>query len=170
MSPLETAGLTIFILVLFSGVFLSALGWPGTVLILIDAVVLALVTGFDRIGFTVLLILLMTTIVAELFDFAMGMLGAVRFDVTRRGGLVALCGSLAGAVVLMPLFLGLGALIGIFLGGGMAVLVMMMLKRRRQKPAFRAGIGAMLAGLAGIAVKGLLSVAMAAFTLFHIYS
>jgi uncharacterized protein YqgC (DUF456 family) len=64
----------------------------------------------------------------------------------------------------------LGVLIGIFLGGSAAVFVMEMLKRRRQKPAFRAGLGAMLAGMAGIAVKGMLSIAMAALTLFHIYS
>jgi uncharacterized protein YqgC (DUF456 family) len=47
---------------------------------------------------------------------------------------------------------------------------MEMLKRRKQKPAFRAGIGAMFGGMAGLAVKGMLSIAMAAFTLFHIYS
>ena len=170
MSPVETAGLTVFILVLFSGIFLSALGLPGAVLILINAVAYAFVTGFARIGFTVILILVVMAIVAELLDFGLGMIGTVRFGISRRGIWAALFGSLAGAIILIPFFLGLGVLIGIFLGGSAVVFVMGMLKRRKQKPAFRPGIGAMLGGMTGIAVKGMLSIAMAAFTLFHIYS
>ncbi len=170
MSPLETVGLTVFILVLFSGIFLSSVGLPGAALILINAAAYAVITGFARIGFMVILILAVTAIVAELLDIGLSMIGAVRFGISRRGIWAALFGSLAGAIILVPFFLGLGTLIGIFLGGGAAVFVMEMLKCRKQKPAYRAGIGAMLGGMAGIAVKGMLSVAMAAFTLFHVYS
>ncbi len=170
MSPVETAGLTVFILVLFSGIFLSAFGLPGTVLILINAVSYAFVTGFARIGLTVILILTVMAIVAELLDFGLGMIGAFRFGLSIRGIWAALFGSLAGAIILIPFFLGMGVLIGIFLGGSAAVFVMEVLERRKQKLSFRAGIGAMLGGMAGIAVKGMLSVAMAAFSLFHIYS
>ncbi|MFH1081106.1 MAG: DUF456 domain-containing protein [Pseudomonadota bacterium] len=170
MSPVETTGLTVFILVLFSGIFFSTFGLPGTVLILINAIAYAFVTGFARIGLVVLLILAAMAIVAELFDFGLSMIGAVRFGASRRGIWAALFGSLTGAIILIPFFLGLGVPIGIFLGGGAAVFVMEMFKRRKQKPAFRAGIGAMLAGVAGIAVKGMLSIAMTALTLFHIYS
>jgi hypothetical protein len=170
LSPIETAGLTVFILVLFSGIFLSVFGLPGAVLILINAVAYAFVTGFARIGFTVILILAVMAIIAEMLDFCLGMIGAVRFGVSHLGIWAALFGSLAGAIILIPFFLGLGVLIGIFLGGSAAVFVMEMLKRRKQKPVFRAGIGATLGGMTGIAVKGMLSIVMAAVTLFHIYS
>ena len=170
MSPLETIGLTVFILVLFSGIFLSALGLPGTVLMLINAVAYAFITGFARVGFTVILILTVMAVAAELFDFGMGRIGAVRFSITSRGIWAALFGSFLGAIILIPFFLGLGALIGIFLGGSGAVFVMEMLKRRKLKPAHRAGIGVMLGRMTGAAVKGMLSIAMAAFTLLHIYS
>ena len=170
MSPFEIAGLTVFILILFLGVFLTVFGLPGTVLILIDVVAYALLTGFAQIGFKVILILVAMAIAAELLDFWLGMVGAVRFGASRWGMWAALFGSLAGAAILTPYFLGLGALIGIFLGGSAAVFVMEMLKRRKLKPAFRASVGAMLGRMAGIAVKGMLSIAMAAFTLFHIYS
>jgi hypothetical protein len=53
LSPFEIAGLTVFILVLFLGVFLTVFGLPGTVLILIDVVAYALLTGFAQIGFKV---------------------------------------------------------------------------------------------------------------------
>ncbi len=69
MSPFEIAGLTVFILILFLGVFLTVFGLPGTVLILIDVVAYALLTGFAQIGFKVILILVAMAVVAELLDF-----------------------------------------------------------------------------------------------------
>lgn len=170
MSPIEIAGLTVFILALFLGIFLTVFGLPGTILIVFDVIAYALATGFAQIGFKVILILVAMAIVAELVDFGLGMAGAVRFGSSRGGMWAALIGSVAGAIILTPFFLGLGALIGIFLGGGMAVFAVEILQRRKLKPAFRASIGATLGRTAGIAVKGILSVAMAAIALFQIYS
>lgn len=163
-------GLTVFVLVLFLGIFITVLGLPGTVLIVFDVVAYALVTGFARIGFTVILILVVMAVVAELLDFGLSVVGAVRFGSSRAGAWAALIGSLAGAVLLTPFLMGLGTLIGFFLGGGMAVFATEMFRRRKLKPALRAGVGAMLGRTAGIAVKGVLSVVMAAIALFHIYS
>ena len=157
-------------LVLFLGIFLTVFGLPGTVLILLDVVGYAFLTGFAQIGLKVILILLAMAIVAELLDLGLGMAGAVRFGSSRAGMWAALIGSIAGAVILTPFFLGLGVLLGIFLGGGAAVFITEILRRRKLKPAFRASIGAMLGRMTGIAVKGILSVAMVAVTLFHIYS
>ena len=157
-------------LVLFLGIFLTVFGLPGTVLILLDVVGYAFLTGFAQIGLKVILILLAMAIVAELLDLGLGMAGAVRFGSSRAGMWAALIGSIAGAVILPPFFLGLGVLLGIFLGGGAAVFITEILRRRKLKPAFRASIGAMLGRMTGIAVKGILSVAMVAVTLFHIYS
>ena len=58
MTPLEIGGLTLFILVLLFGAFSILFGFPGTVIILIDAVVYAAITGFGRIGFKILVTLL----------------------------------------------------------------------------------------------------------------
>jgi len=170
LSPFEMAGLTVFILVLFLGIFLSVLGLPGTVLIVFDVVAYALATGFAQIGFKVILLMAAMALVAELLDFGLGMAGAVRFGASRGGAWAAVIGSLAGAILLTPFFLGLGALIGIFLGGGVAVFATEMLQRRKLKPAFRASVGATLGRTAGIAAKGLLSVAMVTIALYHIYS
>jgi uncharacterized protein YqgC (DUF456 family) len=170
LSPFEIAGLTVFILVLFLGIFLTVFGLPGTVLILLDVIGYALLTGFAQIGFKVILMLLLITIVAELLDIGLGMAGAVRFGSSRAGMWAALIGSFAGVVLLTPYFLGLGVLMGVFLGGGAAVFMAEMIQRGKLKPAFRASIGAMLGRMMGIAVKGALSIVMVAFTLFHIYS
>jgi hypothetical protein len=163
-------GLTVFILVLFLGIFLSVIGLPGTILIVFDVVTYALATGFSQIGFKVILILAAMALVAELLDFGLGMAGVVRFGASPRDVWAALIGSLAGAILLTPYFLAPGTLVGILLGGGVAVFATEMLHRWKLKPAFRAGIGAMLSRMAGIAVKGLLSVSMVAVALYHIYS
>jgi len=170
LSPFEVAGLTVFMLVLFLGIFITVFGLPGTVLILIDVMAYALLTGFDRIGFKVILILILIAVVAELIDFGLGMAGAVRFGSSRAGMWAALVGSLAGAVILTPFFLGLGVLLGTFIGGGIAVFITEMIRRRKLKPAFRASIGAVLGRMTGIAVKGMLSIIMVVITLHGIYS
>jgi uncharacterized protein YqgC (DUF456 family) len=152
------------------GIFLTVIGLPGTVLIVMDVMAYALLTSFSQIGFKLILILVAMAVVAELVDFGLCMAITIRFGFSTGGMWAALIGSLAGAIILTPFFLGLGTLIGIFLGGSVAVFATEVLQRRKLKPAFRAGIGAMLGRTAGIAVKGLLSVVMAAITLFHIYS
>lgn len=169
MSPVETAGLTIFILILFSGIFFTVIGLPGTILIVFDVIVYALATGFAPIGFKVILILVAIAIVLELLDFWLGAAGAVRFALPWKGIWAALFGSLVGAILLTPFFLGLGTLVGIFLGGSAAVFAVKMVQRQKLKPAFRTGMGAMLGRTAGMAVKGLMSVVMAAIVLFNIY-
>ena len=96
MTPLEIGGLTLFILVLLFGAFSVLFGLPGTVIILIDVAAYATITGFERIGFKILVTLLILSILAELADFAVGMAGAVTFGVSRKAfGAAAreLCGS-----------------------------------------------------------------------------
>jgi hypothetical protein len=166
----ETAGLTVFVLVLFLGVSLTMAGLPGTVLILADVFVYALATGFSQIGLPAVLALAAIAVLAELLDVGLDMMGAVRFSLSVRGILAALFGSLAGAIMLTPFFLGPGALLGIAFGGGAAVFVMELFRRRRLKPPFRPPMGAVLGRMAGLAAKGMASVAMAAVSLFHIYS
>ena len=97
---MEIGGLTLFILVLFFGAFSILFGLPGTLVILIDAAVYAAVTGFERIGFKILITLLLLSILAELADFAVGMAGAVKFGASRRSFWVSVVGSLIGAALL----------------------------------------------------------------------
>ena len=167
---METAGLTVFILVLFAGVFLTVFGLPGTVIILADVFIYALVTGFEPIGFKVILVMTVLAVVAEAADFGLGMIGAARYGASRRGVWAALIGSLAGAAIATPLFTGVGTLLGIFLGGLAGVFLVEFMEQRKLKPAFRASYGAVLGKVGGILIKGLLSVLMVMIALYHIYS
>jgi uncharacterized protein YqgC (DUF456 family) len=166
----EIAGLTVFIVVLFLGVFSTVFGFPGTVLILIDALIYALVTGFDKIGFKVLSVLIILSVLAEAMDFGLSMAGAERFGATRRGAWASVIGGIAGAAVLSPFFYGLGTFAGVFVGGFTGIFIVEMIRQREFKPALRASYGAIMGRVAAIIVKGLISLVMVIVILLSVYS
>ncbi len=170
MSPLEIGGLTLFILVLLFGAFSILFGFPGTVIIFLDAVLYAALTGFEKIGLKVLVTLFILSALAEIADFAVGMAGAVKFGASRRGCFAFVIGGAAGALCLSPFFLGLGLIAGMFLGGFAAMLTVELLARNRLKPTLRAAYGAILGRVAGICVKGFFALIMLIITLTSIYS
>ena len=170
MTPLAIGGLTLFILVLLFGAFSVLFGLPGTVIILIDTAVYAAVTGFERIGFKILVTLLILSILAELADFAVGMGGAVKFGASRKAFLASVTGGVIGAVLMTPVLLGLGAIVGGLLGGFAGILIVELLRRNYLKPALRAAWGATLGRAAGICVKCIFALIMVVITLTGIYN
>jgi uncharacterized protein YqgC (DUF456 family) len=170
VTPLEYAGLTVFILVLLIGFFSILLGLPGTLVILFDVLVYAIVTGFDKIGFWILLVLIVISAIAESLEFMLGITWAKRYGTSKRGIVASLVGGIIGAVLLTPFFLGLGALIGSFLGALLGAFFTEVLNQRELKPAARAGFGALMGRLTGLFAKGLCALAMVIITLMAIYS
>jgi hypothetical protein len=170
VTPLEFAALSIFILVLLVGFFSILLGLPGTLVILFDALVYALVTGFDRIGFKILLVLVVISALAESLEFLLGITWAKRYGTSKRGIMASLIGGVIGALLLTPVFMGLGALIGSFLGALLGAFAVEIINQKDFKPAARAGFGALMGRLAGMFAKGLCALAMVIITLMSIYS
>jgi uncharacterized protein YqgC (DUF456 family) len=169
LTPLEVGGLTLFILVLLFGAFSILFGFPGTVIILIDVFIYSAVTGFEKIGAKILITLLVLSALAEVADFAVGMAGAIKFGVSRKGFWAFTIGGIIGALLMTPFFLGLGLIIGTFLGGCIAILVVELLARNRLKPSLRAAYGAILGRVAGICVKGFFALIMVIITLTSVY-
>jgi uncharacterized protein YqgC (DUF456 family) len=170
LTPIEIAGLTIFIFVLCAGIFSIIFGIPGTIIILIDAIMYAFVTGFEKIGIKIILALVAITILAEGLDFVLGISGAARLGITKRIVFISALGGLAGAMVLTPALFGLGAVLGIFLGGFACVLMFELLHQSRLKPALRSGYGALLWRVAGTLAKGSCALVMIIITMSNIYS
>jgi uncharacterized protein YqgC (DUF456 family) len=170
LTPVEIAGLTIFILVLFAGIFSTVLGIPGTIIILLDVILYALITGFGKIGVKIIVVLIVIAILAEGLDFVLGMSGAARMEITRKIVWVSALSSLAGAMILTPVFFGLGTVMGIFLGGFVCVLIFELLHQSKLKPALRADLGTFLARVAGTLVKGFCALVMIVITMSNIYS
>jgi uncharacterized protein YqgC (DUF456 family) len=170
LTPIEIAGLTIFILVLFVGIFSTVLGIPGTIIILIDVILYAVITGFEKIGITILVVLIAITILAEGLDFVLGMSGAAQLGITKRLVWMSGVSGLAGAMILTPVFFGLGTVLGLFLGGFACVLIFELFHQSKLRPALRAGNSAILERVAGTLAKGLCALVMIIITMSNIYS
>jgi uncharacterized protein YqgC (DUF456 family) len=170
VTPLEITGLSLFILILFAGIFSIIFGIPGTIIILIDIIMYAFVTGFEKIGIPLIAILIAITILAEGLDFVLGISGAAQLGITKRVVLISALSSLAGAMILTPVFFGLGAVMGIFLGGFACVLMFELLHQSKLKPALRSGYSALLGRVAGTLAKGFFALVMIIITMSNIYS
>lgn len=170
LPPLDTAGLTIFIVILFIGLYANIFGLPGTVLIFLDALVYALITGFSDMGWQLLVSLLVIAIFAEGLEFILGVTGAARFSVSKKVLAVSVFGSIVGALILTPWLYGLGILTGIFLGGFTGALLMELVRQLHLKPALRDSNGALLGRAAGTLVKGGMTMVMVVMALMNIYS
>jgi uncharacterized protein len=170
LASIEFLGTSLFIFVLILGVFSTIFGIPGTVIILIDAVIYALFTGFERIGGKVLITLLILSVLAELSEFAVGMGGAAKFGASKKSLAASVIGGIIGAVLLSPFMLGLGAVLGAFLGGFAGVFVVELSKQSRLKPSLRAAWGTIVGRVAGICVKGAFALVMTAILLAGIYN
>jgi uncharacterized protein YqgC (DUF456 family) len=170
VTPLEIAGLTVFILVLFIGIFSIVFGLPGTAVILLDVILYALITGFERISIKIVLILLVISLLAEAIDFSLGVAGAARFGFSGRAIWISLISGFIGAVAMTPFFFGLGTVAGIFLGGFAGVLTIDLVQQSKLKPALRTGYGAILGRVAGTLIKGFCALVMIVITMSNIYS
>ena len=169
MSAFAAAGVTVFILILFAGIFLNLFGLPGTIVIFFDVLLYAIVTGFDTIGLKIILFLLISTVIAETIDFFV-MTGMYQPMISTKSFVAAITGAAAGAFLLTPFFWGPGTWGGFFLGGLAGVLTIEFIRQSKLKAPFRTPGRAILAMIGGKMVKGLIALFMIAFSLSNIYS
>jgi len=170
LSPIEIIGVSVFIIFLFVGFFSIIFGLPGTIVIAADVILYALFTGFHPIGWKVIMIMIILAVLAETLEFFIGMSVALQFGLSVKGFWASIAGSMIGATLLTPFFLGFGAIAGAFLGGFAGVFTVEMIRQQRMKPAFRAGYGMILGRIAGICVKGSIAFTMVVISLTTIYS
>jgi len=113
----------------------------------------AVITGFDPIGWPLLVILLGIALLGELVEFLLGTLYVVRKGAgggAAVGGFVGgLVGGAAGQVVLPVI----GAVLGSFLGGFVGAILGELRRQRRLAPSLRAGTHAFLGRVLAILAK-----------------
>jgi uncharacterized protein YqgC (DUF456 family) len=169
LSFFAVAGFTIFILILFIGIYLTLFGLPGTIVIFFDVLFYIIFTGFDHVGWKIILFLLISTIIAETIDFLV-MAGRYQPMTSKKSFGAAAIGAFMGAFLLTPFFWGPGTWGGFFLGGLAGVLTIEFVHQSKLKAPFRTPGSAILAMIGGKMVKGLIALFMIAFSLSNIYS
>ena len=169
MSAFAAAGFTVFIMILFAGIFLNLFGLPGTIVIYFDVLLYAIFTGFDPVGLKIILFLLISTVIAETIDFYV-MTGMYQPMISTKSFVAAAIGAVIGAFLLTPFFWGPGTWGGFFLGGLAGLLTIEFINQSKLKAPFRTPGRAILAMIGGKMVKGLIALFMIAFSLSNIYS
>ena len=163
-------GFAVFIAILLIGLYLNLYGLPGTVLIFLDVTVFALATGFEHVGWKVLLALLLVALVAETIDFLLGLTSVHHPPVTKKSLAGALFGGFLFMALLTPFLMGLGIWGGFFLGALTGMVVMELSRQSRLKAPHQASWQKMLGMIGQKALKGLWSLAMIFIALTHIYN
>ena len=169
MSFFAVAGFTVFILILFAGIFLNFFGLPGTIVIFFDVLLYAIFTGFDPVGLKIILFLLISTVFAETIDFFV-MTGMYQPMISTKSFVAAIIGAVIGAFLLTPFFWGPGTWGGFFLGGLAGILIVEFIRQSNLKIPFRTSSNAIFAMVGRKIVKGFITLFMIAFSLSNIYS
>lgn len=171
MSFFATAGFTIFILILFAGIFLNLFGLPGTVVIFFDVLLYAILTGFGQVGWKIILFLLVSAVIAETIDF-FWIISENPQQAVNPGKSIkaAALGAFAGVFLLTPLLGGPGIWLGFFLGGLFGTLITEIIRQSGLKAPYRTLNQVIFNILGKNSVKGFISLSMIAFSLSNIYS
>ena len=135
---------------------------PATIIIWGAALLHAVLTGFQPIGWGFLAGLGVLAVAAMLVDNLAAAWGAKKFGGSSAAGWGALAGGLVG-LLLGPL----GFVIGPFLG---AVIAELLVTRKSLLEAVRSGVGTLLGLLGGIGAKLVIHIVMGALVLVRIFS
>ncbi len=152
MSTEQIVGLALALLVMCLGLAGSILpGLPSTPLVLLAAIGHKLYFGETGVGWIVMLVLVLVTVLSLAMDYVASVYGAKRLGATWRGATGAIVGGLIGIFFNLP-----GILLGPFIGA----MAFELAGGRNFKDSSRAGVGATLGLLAGAIGKLLCCLAM----------
>lgn len=171
MSFFAAAGFTIFILILFAGIFLNLFGLPGTVVIFFDVLLYSILTGFGQVGWKIILFLLLSAVIAETIEFFWIVSEIPQQAVSPKKSIkAAALGAFAGAFLLTPFLGGPGIWMGFFLGGLSGILITEIARQSGLKAPYRTLNHVIFNIIGKNSVKGFISLSMIAFSLSNIYS
>ena len=151
--------------VLWAGLLLVAslfvyLGLGGNFIVLALALVHALITGFDPIGWPLLALLAGLALLGEGIEFVLGNFYVLKKGASGLGTVGGFVGGLAGAMVGNSLLPIAGAVLGSFVGAFLGCVVGEFWNRQRLEPSLRIGTHAFIGRLLAIVVKHALGLVM----------
>jgi len=160
----------IFLLILFflfsiAGIMSHFFGLPGNWLILGISLLLAWSGHFDKIELTTLVILLVLTLLGELIEFLLGIIGAKKYEASNRAIVGSIIFGIIGAILGAPFFLGIGSIIGAFAGAFAGAVLFELFQGKKIQQAVSSGWGTLLGRVGGSFAKIFIGIVMVIITL-----
>lgn len=140
-------------------------GLPGNWLILGISLLLAWSGHFDKIELTTLVILLVLTLLGELIEFLLGIIGAKKYEASNRAIVGSIIFGIIGAILGAPFFLGIGSIIGAFAGAFAGAVLFELFQGKKIQQAVSSGWGTLLGRVGGSFAKIFIGIVMVIITL-----
>ncbi len=153
-------GFFLWSLLLITASLFVYLGLGGNFIIIGLALIHALLTGFDPIGWPLLLVLLGIALLGEGIEFVVGTFYAAKQGASKSGVVMAFVGGLAGATLGNQIFPIFGAVLGSFVGAFGGAVLGEYYNEQHLEPSLRIGGYAFLGRLLAILIKHALSMVM----------
>lgn len=155
---------------LFIGLFVTAIGLFGNVIIFGAALLYAFLTGFYPLGIRELLVIGILYGVGELLEYVFTILGVKWLGASRISGWMAIIGTVIGAIYGGTLIWGIGVVVGGFLGAILGAFITELIVKGKPGLALRAGIGAFVGKVGAVFVKLVIAVIMIVYILKGLYA
>jgi uncharacterized protein YqgC (DUF456 family) len=162
-------GLVLLWIFMLAGLAVIPFGIPGTFIIVLDALIYGLATGFEKISLIHVGILLALGVGVEVIEELFSGWMARRFGGSRWAYAGALIGGFLGAVggtALMPV---LGTLLGGFSGAAVGAFLIEGIRGVPVQTAIRVGAGAFLGAVSGKLTKIIVAVCMVIFVAMKVH-
>ena len=157
---METVGVVLLVFFLIVGVAVILFGIAGTFVIVAAALIYGLLTRFETLPLSFILLLLGLTLAVEVIEELAAAVLARRFGGSKWAMLGALVGSFTGAVAGTPVAPVLGTLIGGFAGAFTGACFLEWIHTSDLRRSLRVGTGALLGAMGGKMTKITVAVIM----------
>ena len=166
---MEIVGIILFCMFLLIGIAIIPFGIPGTFIIAGDALVYGLVTGFEKISVSFIVLFFGIAIAVEIVEAFLGAAMAKKFGGSKYGMIGAMVGALIGAILGTPVIPVLGTLLGGFLGAFLGAMIFDGLNSGDWENAWKVGLGAFFGAVGGKVTKILIAIIMAVMACIQIF-
>ena len=150
----------------FAAIFFTTF---GTLIILIGVLLYAVLTNFSILTPGTLVILLLLYFFGETSEYISVIVAAKKFGASNRAVVGALAGGVLGALIGIH-FLGVGLIIGTFLGIFCGAFIVELFRHRDFIKSFKAGAGGVLGRAGSIIVKVVVALVMCGVILHRLIS
>ncbi len=162
---MEIVGMIFFWIFLIVGIIVIPFGIAGTFIIVADALVYALITGFEKITIPFLAVLLGIAVLMEVIEAGFGAVLAKKYGGRKWAMAGAVIGGFMGAVLGTPVTPIIGTLLGAFLGAAL----LHGLSTNKWDEALRVGLGGFFGAVSGKVSKIIAAIVMVVMIGFRIF-